>query len=81
MDEENLINIHEAKTNFSKLLRRVSLGDSIIIGNNGEPVAVLAPYKKTKRKRRKSGTAQGLIEIADDFNAPLPEDVLLDFEG
>ena len=68
------IDIHEAKTNFSKLLRSVQLGEEIVIAKAGKPVARLVPITK-QSVTRKPGTAKGLIKISPDFDAPLPEDL------
>jgi prevent-host-death family protein len=74
------INIHEAKTNFSKLLQRVAAGEEITIAKAGVPVARLVPIKPAKTKRI-LGIDRGKIYIADDFNAPLPDDILAAFYG
>ena len=74
------INVHEAKTHFSKLLTRVQTGEEIIIAKAGRPIAKLIPIQ-TKNKPRKPGTAKGKLWIAPDFDAPLPEDILKSFEG
>lgn len=74
------INIHDAKTHFSKLLPRVLAGEEIVIARAGEPVARLVPYK-TPVQERTPGTAKGQIWIAPDFNAPLPDEILDAFEG
>jgi len=73
------INIHEAKTNLSKLIERVTKGETIIISRAGKPVAKLVPLAKTAQ--RKFGLMKGKIQIADDFDAPLPESILDAFEG
>jgi prevent-host-death family protein len=75
-----VVNIHEAKTHFSKLLQRVSAGEEITIAKAGVPVAQLIPVK-TAVKVRKLGEGRGTIEIADDFDAPLPAAVLDAFYG
>lgn len=63
-----LVNIHEAKTNLSKLLEMVYLSDKeIIIAKAGKPVAKLISYKETK-KPRKFGLMKGKIWMSDDFN-------------
>lgn len=72
-------NIHEAKTHFSRLLARVAAGEEVIIARAGRPVARIVPVSQVK-KRREPGGARGRVVIADDFNAPLPEQVLEDFE-
>ena len=74
------VNMHEAKTNFSKLIRRVLNGEEVIIARAGEPVARLGPVEK-ERKSPPPGSARGLVRIADDFDAPLSDDILSGFEG
>jgi prevent-host-death family protein len=73
------INVHEAKTHFSKLLGRVEQGEEIVIARAGRPVARLSPVTATST-RRVLGSARGQVWIAEDFDAPLAEDVLSDFE-
>lgn len=68
------VNTHEAKTHLSRLLTRVSSGEEIIIAKSGRPVAKLVPIKQ-KTLKRKSGIDRGKARIADDFNAPLPEEI------
>jgi prevent-host-death family protein len=72
------VNIHEAKTNFSKLLQRVAAGEEIIIAKAGVPVARLVPAGP-KKEKRKLGIDEGKIYIADDFDAPLPDEILAGF--
>jgi prevent-host-death family protein len=74
------VNVHEAKTHLSRILDRVSAGEEIIIAKAGKPVARLVPLK-SKGKARVAGTYAGRIRIAEDFDAPLPDDLLDDFEG
>ena len=74
------VNIHEAKTHFSKLLQRVAAGEEIVIAKAGQPIARLVPLEQNLQKRI-PGTAEGQVWISPDFNAPLPDDVLNDFEG
>lgn len=64
------INIHQAKTNLSKLLEKIQLGEEIIIANRGVPKAVLTKYVSEKEKTQDSpfGRYAGQIEISDDFN-------------
>ncbi len=69
--------MHEAKTHFSRLLRHVAMGEEITIRNGGRAVARLVPV--APRPRREFGRDRGLFEVPEDFNAPLPEDVLKDF--
>ncbi|WP_332875815.1 type II toxin-antitoxin system Phd/YefM family antitoxin [Massilia sp. S19_KUP03_FR1] len=74
------VNIHEAKTQFSKLVDAVGLGAEIMIAKAGKPAAMLVPVP-AKRPARTPGAMKGKIRIADDFDAPLPDDVLAAFEG
>ena len=75
------VNMHEAKTNFSKLVRRVLNGEEVIIARSGTPVARLGPVERQGEGRRVPGSAKGLVTVRDDFDAPLPDDVLDGFEG
>jgi prevent-host-death family protein len=74
------INIHEAKTQFSRLIDAVSQGEEIIIAKAGKPAARLVPIQAKKPVLR-FGVLKGKIKIAKDFDAPLPEEVLAAFEG
>ncbi len=76
---KKIVNVHEAKTHLSRLLTRVERGDEIVIARAGRPVARLLPFSATPADRVLGG-ARGTIWIAEDFDAPLPEDVLADFE-
>jgi prevent-host-death family protein len=74
MSRRRIINVHEAKTTLSKLLRRVQAGEEIVIAKNGHPVARLVPIADAPPKRG-LGFAAGRIHIARDFDAPLPADL------
>lgn len=75
------INIHEAKTHLSRFVEQAAAGEEIIIAKAGKPVAKLVPLHSRPR-RRKLGIAAGEFTIPDDFDAPLPDDVLgLFYEG
>ncbi len=73
------VNIHQAKTHLSRLLAEVARGEEVIISRAGTPIARLTPYA-TSRPRRRLGRDRGLFEVPDDFDAPLPEDVIESFE-
>jgi prevent-host-death family protein len=72
------VNVHEAKTHLSKLLARVEAGEELIIARAGQPVARLIPFARPGK--RALGLDAGRGFIAADFDAPLPEDVIADFE-
>jgi len=73
------VNMHEAKTHFSKLINAVQHGESIVIAMAGKPVAELIPIQE--KSKRYFGVLKGKIEVAPDFDEPLPDDVISDFEG
>lgn len=68
------VNIHEAKTQLSKLIDRTSAGEEIVIAKHGKPVARLVPYLQAVTKRE-PGSLRGKIKISKDFDAPLPDDI------
>jgi prevent-host-death family protein len=74
------VNIHQAKTELSKLVERAESGEEIIIARAGKPAAKLVPLTKA-RARRRLGLLDGKFQIPDDFNAPLPGSVIRAFEG
>jgi prevent-host-death family protein len=74
------VNIHEAKTHLSRLLQRVAAGEEVIIARAGKPVAKLIPVI-ANTKTRPLGMDRGKIWVADDFDAPLPDDLLKEFYG
>lgn len=73
------VNVHEAKTHLSRLLERVAQGEEIVIAKAGKPVARLVAVSG-KGKRREPGSARGQIRMSEDFDAPLPEEILRYFE-
>jgi prevent-host-death family protein len=75
------VNIHEAKTQLSRLLARVERGEEIIIANRGVPIAKLSPLNPRKSRRASLGRDAGKFTVPEDFNEPLPEDLLMAFEG
>ena len=74
------VNIHEAKTNLSRLVERVEAGEEIVIARAGKPAARLVPLSKPQT-RRQLGLLQGRLLIPDDFDRPLPESILGAFES
>lgn len=72
------VNIHQAKTQLSDLLRRVAAGEEVIIARAGTPVARLVPIEAPAR--RLLGLDEGLFVVPEDFDAPLPEELLSKFE-
>jgi prevent-host-death family protein len=74
------VNIHEAKTELSKLVERAEAGEEIVIARAGKPAARLVPLSKVRGHRR-LGPLDGKFRIPDDFNAPLPDSIIRAFEG
>ena len=79
MRKKTVVNIHEAKTHLSRLLKRVAGGEEIVIAKAGKPIARLSPVAAPGK--RVLGLDKDRVFIADDFDAPLPEEILRDFEG
>jgi prevent-host-death family protein len=74
------VNIHDAKTHLSRLIERVERGEEIVIARSGKPVAKLVPFDRDMTPRP-FGTMRGLIQVPDDFDDPLPPELLRLFEG
>jgi prevent-host-death family protein len=68
------VGVHEAKTNLSELLRLVDSGEEITITRRGEAVARLVPPPRGARPEL--GFDRGRVMVSDDFDAPLPDDLL-----
>ena len=75
-----LVNIHDAKTHFSKFINQALKGEEVIIARDGKPLIRLVPYAE-ETQARIGGQFKGLIQISDDFDAPLPEEILKQFYG
>jgi prevent-host-death family protein len=74
------VNLYEAKTQLSSLVERVAKGEEFVIAKAGKPMAKLVALPVEPKQVRKPGqNLLGITYIADDFDAPLPEDVLQDF--
>jgi prevent-host-death family protein len=71
------VNIHEAKSQLSRLLEDVEGGERIVIARAGEPVAVLVPYRAVARRRR-LGLFAGEATMHADFDE-LPADIAAAF--
>jgi prevent-host-death family protein len=71
------VNMHQAKSDLSKLVVQAHAGEEVIITRSGKPVARLIPF----RQKRVPGSAKGLIRVSPEFYEPLPDDILDAFEG
>ena len=68
----HLVNIHEAKTNLSKLIKKVVNGEEVIIAKGNKPIVKLVQYD-IKKPKRKVGSAKGKVKISADFDSPLED--------
>ena len=75
-----VFNIHDAKTNLSRIVDDVAAGAEVIIAKAGKPMARLVPIE-VPMKAKKLGLLKGKIKVAEDFNAPLDDETLARFEG
>ena len=77
------VNLYEAKTHLSSLVDRAAKGEEFVIAKGGKPMAKLSPMvaedKEPKPLRKFGQNVLGITYIAEDFDAPLAEDVLQDF--
>ena len=73
------VNVREAKSHLSCLLKQVEAGEEVIIARNGKPIAQLIACKP--KGKRQPGTMKGLISIDERFFEPLPEEELRLWEG
>jgi prevent-host-death family protein len=74
------VSLYEAKTQLSRLVDRAAAGEEIVIAKSGRPRARLVPLEDT-RALRVPGRGKGRWRVRKDFDAPLPDDVLREFEG
>jgi prevent-host-death family protein len=77
---KQVINIHEAKTQLSRIVEEVAAGREVIIAKAGKPMARLSPLVKPAPAKKRHGLLKGKLKVPDDFNAPLSEDELSTFE-
>jgi prevent-host-death family protein len=73
------VSLYEAKTHLSALVERAAGGEQIVIAKSGKPKALLVPLDDTRAERR-PGRGRGKWRVSPDFDAPLPDDVVADFE-
>lgn len=75
------VNIYEAKTQLSKLVDLASSGTDVVIARAGKPVARLTTLSSKEKRSINFGALEGKGWIAEDFDAPLPDDLQALFEG
>ncbi len=74
------VNMHQAESELAALIEAAMTGEEVVIARAGKPVVRLVPYGEPKTQRKPGGW-EGRVWIADDFDAPLPDDVQRPFEG
>lgn len=75
-----IINIHEAKTNLSRLIESVIAGEEVVIAKAGKPLVKLIAYEASKQPRKPGGW-EGKVTMSDDFDDGLPQEILSGFMG
>jgi prevent-host-death family protein len=73
------VNLYEAKAKLSQLVERAAAGEEIIIAKAGRPLARLVPLAK-RTTPRPLGLLAGQVKVGDDFDDPLPEEIMRHFE-
>jgi len=74
------VNIHEAKTHFSRLIERAVHGEEVIVARSGKPLVRIVPIGGPTRTRT-PGLSEGHVRIADTFDEPIPDSLLDAFES
>lgn len=74
-----VFNLYEAKNQLSSLVERAASGEEIVIAKHGKPRVKLVPVMAVEKKARKPTGSLGLTYMADDFDAPLPPELLKQF--
>lgn len=77
----DVIPMHQAKSTLSQLVQRAAAGETVLIGPNGRAIAKLTALNAPAAPKRRLGFMKGQLVVPDDFDAPLPDEVLADFEG
>jgi prevent-host-death family protein len=75
------VTLQDLQQNSTALLDRVKAGEHLVVTDSGRPVAELRPVVSTRTAPRPFGLASGAFAVPDDFDAPLPDDILMEFEG
>ncbi|AFY35067.1 type II toxin-antitoxin system Phd/YefM family antitoxin [Calothrix sp. PCC 7507] len=76
-----IVTVDEIQRDPLKYLNQVEAGESFVIVQANKPIAELKPVKTTNKQQRPFGLCAGEFTVPDDFDAPLPEDILNAFEG
>ena len=74
------VNIYDAKTHLSQLVDKVVASEDVVVSRNGKPLVRITRLESGRRPIR-FGVPKGKVKITRDFDAPLPSNVLAEFEG
>ena len=75
------VDIYDAKTRLSQLLDKVVAGEDVVVSRNGKPLVRITRLESGRRRPIRFGVLKGEVKITRDFDAPLPSNVLAEFEG
>ena len=78
---QEVVSMHQAKSTLSQLVQRAAAGETVLIGPNGQAIAKLTSLDAPATPKRRLGLLKGKLVVPDDFDSPLPDEVLADFEG
>ena len=76
-----IVNVAEAKARLAEILKAVEAGETVLLARRNRPIAELRPVSQRPHTRRPYGLCRGAFELPEDFNEPLPVEVLNEFEG
>jgi len=74
------VSISEAKSRLSQLVDQAASGHDVVVSRNGKPLVRITQLEGPKRRIR-FGVLRGRVQIAPDFDAPLPDEIMAGFEG
>lgn len=77
----SIVSLQDLGTNAASLIDRVEAGERLIVSRDGRPVAELLPLDPPGGRARPHGLAAGAFSVPDNFDEPLPDDLLQGFEG
>ena len=76
----NVISMHQAKSSLSQLIKKAMAGEDVYIGAYGKAEAKIIPVNTDDIPQKKIGVLAGKLHVPEDFDDPLPDDVLVEFE-
>jgi len=77
----NQMSIDEIEHDLDAFLKRIESGENLEITKGGKPLAAIKPISRTLSKSRPFGLCEGDFTVPDDFDVPLPEEIIQEFEG